>query len=318
MGETLGHSLTSMPHYAPLPTADQLDQLSRELGRPTRFGQRIVGGLGGTVDVLIVGHDPGEAVVLKRYWLPQSAEISPAESEFRALALAVEHGVSAPTPIWIDRIGLFPERAIVISHVEGGVVLSPANPIDWAAQLAEALVAIHQIKPASVDRDLFPVLTTTDGHQSETETLAALGRHPLGMDLWRKRLETLATLKPEAPVYVHSDFWPGNTLWVEDKLAAVLDWEGGAIADPALDVAYCAFDMQLLGLNEAAESFVEGYREHSGRALENLRYWELLALSRPMPDIEMWVPAWQAMGVEISADEARQRHAALITAALES
>ena len=127
VGEKLGHSLTSMDHYAPLPTADQLDQLSRELGRPTRFDQRIVGGLGGTVDVLIVGHDPGEAVVLKRYWLPQSGEISPAESEFRALALAVEHGVSAPTPIWIDRIGLFPERAIVISHVEGGVLLSPSK-----------------------------------------------------------------------------------------------------------------------------------------------------------------------------------------------
>ena len=42
----------------------------RELGRPTRFDRRIVGGLGGTVDVLIVGTDPGEAVVLKRYWFP--------------------------------------------------------------------------------------------------------------------------------------------------------------------------------------------------------------------------------------------------------
>ena len=111
VGEKLGHNLTSMRHNAPLPSAEQLDALGRDLGRPTRFDQRIVGGLGGTVDVLIVGHDPGEAVVLKRYWLPQSAEISPAEIEFRALALAVEQGVSAPIPIWIDRIGLFPARA---------------------------------------------------------------------------------------------------------------------------------------------------------------------------------------------------------------
>ena len=124
-------------------------------------------------------------------------------------------------------------------------------------------------------------------------------------------------MKPEAPVYVHHDFWPGNTLWLDEKLVAVIDWEGGAIADPALDVAYCALDMQLLGLSEAAEVFVEVYRQHSGRSLENLRYWELLALCRPMPDIAIWVPGWQAMGIEISADEARQRHAALIAAALE-
>ena len=118
------------------------------------------------------------------------------------------------------------------------MLLNPANPIDWANQLAEALVAIHRIQPASTDRDLFPVLTNTDGHQSETETLAALSRHPLGMDLWSRRVETLAMLKPEVPVYVHSDFWPGNPLWVEEKLTEVVDWEGGSIADPALDVAY--------------------------------------------------------------------------------
>ena len=110
----------------------------------------------------------------------------------------------------------------------------------------------------------------------------------------------------------------GTRCGLTEKLAAVVDWEGGAIADPALDVAYCAFDMRLLGLNEAAESFVEAYRDRSGRTLENLRYWELLALCRPMPNIEIWVPGWQAMGYEISADEARLRHTALITAALES
>ena len=114
-GEKPGNTLTGMDHYAPLPTVEQLEALGRELGQTTRFDRRIVGGLGGTVDVLIVGTDPGESVVLKRYWLPEPGEISPAESEFRALALAADRGIRAPSPIWIDRIGLFPERAIVIS-----------------------------------------------------------------------------------------------------------------------------------------------------------------------------------------------------------
>jgi aminoglycoside phosphotransferase (APT) family kinase protein len=99
---------------------------------------------------------------------------------------------------------------------------------------------------------------------------------------------------------------------------AILDWEGGTIADPAIDVAYCALDIRLLGLEEAARHFVHVYRELSGRTLDNLHYWELLALCRPMPDIAIWVPGWHAMGIEISVDEARRRHAALIAATLES
>ena len=217
--------------------------------------------------------------MLKRYWLPESGEISPAESEFRALALAADRGISAPSPIWIDRVGLFPERAIVISYVEGAVLLDPTDPNDWASQLADALIEIHRIQPASTDRDLFPVLAHTDGHQSEAETLAALRRHPLGMELWATREEILASLKPEAPVYVHHDFWPGNTLWTEQKLAAVIDWEGGAIADPALDVAYCALDMQLLGLNEAAERFRRGL---PGKLRPIPRESGLLGVVRPL------------------------------------
>ena len=283
MVERPGNTLTGMDHYAPLPTFEQLDSLGRELGRPTRFDRRIVGGLGGTVDVLIVGNEPGEAVVLKRYWLPEPGEISPAESEFRALALAADRGISAPSPIWIDRSALFSERAIVISYVEGGVLLEPTDPNDWASQLADvALTEIHRIQPASTDQDLFPLLANTDGHHSEAETLEALRQHPLGMELWARREEILASLEPEAPVYVHHDFWPGNTLWLDEKLAAVIDWEGGAIADPALDVAYCALDMRLLGLTEAAEVFVEVYR----RTLRtNPRESALLGVARPLsPD----------------------------------
>ena len=79
---------------------------------------------------------------------------------------------------------------------KAAVLLDPTDPNDWASQLADALIEIHRIQPASTDRALFPVLANTDGHQSEAETLAALRRHPLGMDLWARRVEILAI--PEA------------------------------------------------------------------------------------------------------------------------
>jgi aminoglycoside phosphotransferase (APT) family kinase protein len=301
--------------YAPLPSADQIRILGEELGFPVRFDHRVVGGLGGTVDVLSAGSNTDERIVLKRYWLPEPDEVSPAESEFRALALAAEHEIPAPSPIWIDRIGLFLERAIVMSFVEGRIMFDPADALDWAAQLASALNSIHGIRTAPADQKLFPELGDDDSHYPRPEVLE---QHPLGMELWARRVETVDSLQPVDPVYVHHDFWSGNTLWIDDALVAVLDWEGGSISDPAIDVADCALDIRLLGLEQAAEHFVDVYRELSGRDLPNLRYWELLALSRPMPDIAIWVPAWQSMGYEISVEEARLRHTALIAAALET
>jgi aminoglycoside phosphotransferase (APT) family kinase protein len=251
----------------------------------------------------------GQRVVLKRYWMPGDDEHEePAESEFRILTLAREHGIPAPEPIWIDRAWLFPERAVVMSFLEGRVILEPADPMDWAAQLATTLHGIHQIRPSPADHALFPTIDSDDGHSSED----AVKEHPLGEQLWQARLEALGTLVPGEKVYSHHDYWPGNTLWVDQDLVAVVDWEGGCIADPALDVAYCALDLRLLGLDPAAAHFVDVYRRVSGRSLENLRYWQLTALCRPMPDISMWVPGWQAMGFETTPEAARARHVKLI------
>jgi hypothetical protein len=301
--------------YAPPPTAAQLAALSEGLGVAVSHDHRIVGGLGGTMDVL--RREDGDLVVLKRYWLPEEGELSPAESEYRALALAREHGISAPMPIWIDRIGLFPERAVVIGFIEGAVLLQPSDPLDWAAQLAETLVRIHAMEPTPDDQQLFPLLGPGEGPHEDEESELDGWEHPLTERLRTTRREAMSSLQPETAVYTHHDYWPGNTLWRDERLVAVVDWEGGVIGDPAIDVATCSFDIAMLGLDGAADRFVDVYRQLSGRRLPNLAYWGLMAAGRPLPDIAIWVPGWQAMGLEIDAEEARGRHSSLIEAALQ-
>lgn len=303
-----------MDHYAPIPTDVQLAALADELGEPVTFSHRIEGGLACTMDVLLMGPDR-KRVVLRRYWPPEPHEVDPSLAESRALILAANHGIPAPAPLWRDRSGLFEERAIVLSFLEGAVLLVPDDPVDWAAQLAHVLVAIHRIQPSEDDSHLFPILEPgEDDHTSE----AAVTGHRLGRQLWDRRNAALRKLQAVVPVYVHHDFWAGNTLWRDARLVAVVDWEGGSIGDPSIDVAYCAFDMRLLGLDRAAEHFIHTYRRVSGRTLENLGYWKLLALCRPMPDIAIWVPGWKAMGVDMSVGAARDRHDRLIREALAS
>jgi aminoglycoside phosphotransferase (APT) family kinase protein len=298
-----------MDDYAPPPTGAQLQALSAALGADVSYGYRIEGGLGGTIDVLTAGD---RKVVLRRFWLPEPGEVSPAESEDRALALAARNGIPAPEPIWVDRQDLFPERGIVISFVDGEVNLRPEDPLDWAAQLAAVLADIHRIVPDEKDAEIFPAIDDDDGHVYFDSVV----EHRLGSAVLEARSVRKAEMVDAERTYVHHDFWPGNTLWIGERLNAVIDWEGGAVGDPALDIAYCSFDMRMLGLEDAADHFVATYKDVTGRDLPNFEFWYLSALCRPMPDIAMWIPSWHHAGVEITPNEARRRHEELIRRAL--
>jgi thiamine kinase-like enzyme len=141
--------------------------------------------------------------------------------------------------------------------------------------------------------------------------------HPLGEELLRRRVALGQRDIDNGVVFSHTDFWPGNTLWSDGSLAAVVDWEEPATGDRAMDVAYCALDIRYLGMDRVADHFVKSYREHSGDSLPNLTHWESVGLCRPMPDIAMWVPAWKAMGRDMSPDAARQRYTEVLEGFLE-
>jgi len=52
---------------------------------------------------------------------------------------------------------------------------------------------------------------------------------------------TLTPLWPlpqkNASTLLHGDFWPENTLWQNEKLVAVIDWEDAERGDPLIDFA---------------------------------------------------------------------------------
>ncbi len=101
--------------------------------------------------------------------------------------------------------------------------------------------------------------------------------------------------EPLPPTAVHGDFRLGNTMVQRDepsKIAAVLDWEMGAIGDPRADVGYLLATYSepggppnplgaspvtaLAGFPTKAE-LVERYVESSRREVEPLRWFEALA-----------------------------------------
>lgn len=291
--------------YAPPPTEEQIERVRDAIGASSLVhSYRIETGLGCTMDVLTEGNT---RLVLRRYgpW-PNLADTDAAARETRALELLQRANIPAPAPIWIDTDKVFEEQAILISYVEGTPELTPSNPFNWAEQLASVLSRIHEIRLDEQDAELFPPGAGEDVARIQESPEMVL-EHPLGEDLLRRRVLLGSRDNDSESVFSHTDFWPGNTMWVDGVLNAVVDWESPATGDRAMDVAYCSLDIRYLGMDKVADHFIATYRAITGEGLLNLSHWEAVGLCRPMPDIARWVPSWVAMGRDISEHRARER-----------
>lgn len=292
--------------HAPLPTQEQLARVRDAIGSTSlAHSRRLEGGLSCTLDLL---SEPHGLLVLRRYddWYAQRGE-DVAAREIRALELAQKANVPAPAPVWQDSEGIFEEPAILISYVDGLPDLTPSNPFAWAERLASALVKIHEIRLGEDDLALFPPGAGEDIDKIQQNPEIML-EHPLGEDLLRRRV-ILGQQAPESElVFSHTDYWPGNTLWKQDELRAVIDWESPATAVRDIDVAFCSMDIRYLGMDKVADHFIDSYRKLSGDPLVSLNHAESIALCRPMPDIGIWVPAWNAFGRAITEEQARARY----------
>lgn len=298
-----------MLKYAPVPTEEQLLTLGVQLGFPVAFERRIEGGLGCTTDVLRAG---GEHWVLRRHgpwWIDRNPAV--ALKEEAVLGLLADSAIPVPRPLWATETAVFGVPVIVMEYVDGQDLLLPGDPNEAARQLGETLAGIHAIEPDETAVALLEEPTSMDG-----ERPSQFWEHPDAGRVASRLDELRARLAPSS-VLIHGDFWPGNTLWRNGHLAAVIDWEEATLGDPMSDVAYCALDLRYLGLDDAAGTFLETYTSVSGRSTESLPYWTLFALSRPMPDIAQWLPAWTAKGItHISAEDLRARHQELLAEAL--
>ena len=59
---------------------------------------------------------------------------------------------------------------------------------------------------------------------------------------------------------VHGDYWPGNILWRDGRIVAVVDWEDAAVGEPLADLANCRLEILWSFGIEAMNDFTDDYR----------------------------------------------------------
>nr|WP_232345185.1 phosphotransferase [Paenactinomyces guangxiensis] len=90
-------------------------------------------------------------------------------------------------------------------------------------------------------------------------------------------------------VLLHGDFWPGNLLWKDGQLVAVIDWEDAAFGDPLADVANCRLEILWAFGIDAMNDFTHQYQSMVTTIdFTHLPYWDLCAALRPALKISEW------------------------------
>jgi aminoglycoside phosphotransferase (APT) family kinase protein len=229
-----------------------------------------------------------------------------AADEFRLLELLKSAGVPAPTPRYLDADGeIFSVPCLVVDYVEGARESAPADETAFVGRLATVLAEIHRVDYGAVSflRERVDIGAEVPGARRDEPSE------------WRRIREVLESALPlprrNRSVLLHGDFWPGNTLWKDGQLVAVVDWEDAAIGDPLADVANARLELLwALGL-DAMEAFT---RRYAGIAtavdFTDLPYWDLWADLRLAGRTSEW-------GLDATTEQAmRAGHEAFVARAL--
>ncbi len=271
------------------------------------------GGVSAQVTALELEQADGQIkkVVVRQYGaanLRQNPQI--AADEFKLLQILQSVGIAAPTPLYFDQSGeIFATPYLVIEYIEGKSEFAPANLADFLFQAATQLSNIHKIDYQKLNLSFLP--SQTEIYTEKVKNRPAQLDESLDEGHIRDILEAVWPLpQPNKAVLLHGDFWPGNLLWENGQLVAVIDWEDAATGDPLADLANTRLEILWAFGSEAMHNFTQHYKSMITLDFTNLPYWDLFAALRPASKISEW-----------AADEAtekamREGHKLFITQAI--
>lgn len=229
-----------------------------------------------------------------------------ARDEFRLLQVAHAHGLIAPKPYYVDeQCDIFPTPVIIIEYIEGDTHFAPANLAGYLLQAATQLARIHSVA-SSPELAFLPAQGRGFGSRPAT----------LDASLSEGRIrDTLESAVPAShlnrPVLLHGDYWPGNLLWNNGQLVAVIDWEDAKRGDPLADVANARLEFLFAFGIDAMNDFTSQYQSMTSIDFANLPYWDLCAALGPCSRISTW-------GLPAETEQAmRQRHSQFVVHAAE-
>lgn len=201
-----------------------------------------------------------------------------ARTEFETLGRIHTAGLPVPAPLFLEESLTVPpdDRFFVMEFVDATAELKPSDIDGFLTRYAELLYSIHKIDLQATGLENLrrlknpwtPKGATNDDRLNEEEVRRALeSRGPMNSG--------------NAEVLRHADLWPGNVLWKDGEVAAVVDWENVCVGDPLADLSICRLDLLWILGWEAMEDFTRHYLDRADLDSTLLPYFDLVASLRP-------------------------------------
>ncbi|MGV3525402.1 MAG: phosphotransferase family protein [Candidatus Sericytochromatia bacterium] len=215
-------------------------------------------------------------------------------TEARILEALAPVGVAAPRLLACDPDGShLGTPSLVMTHLPGRPDNNPADPDHALRQMAEELARIHQVR-ALPGLALPQQTDVLELHVKRS--LGEMAHERLGGPL-REVLQAAWPWTPDNPsTLLHGDFWPGNLLWSEGRLTAVVDWEDAAWGDPLADLAQARLDLFWRWGAEGMALFTAHYLCCHPLVTRQLPLWDAAAALRPLGRLAEWAEGWRQLG----------------------
>ncbi|XOV84018.1 MAG: phosphotransferase family protein [bacterium] len=265
----------------------------------------LTGGVSACIDVLEVERSDGsrQQFVVRRagegQWKNQADNTIATEFELqRALFQA---GFPIAEQILLDATGqVLPTPFAVMAMVEGTTHVD-SHAVDAAMKhMAQFLLRLH-----TLDRRHINVPGLPEREDPIAGALEFVPDTPQWSALRQAISHWQTTDNP--PSVLHGDFWPGNILWQNNRIAAVIDWEDAAIGTAVSDVACCRAEIMAMYGSSAKDLFTRHYLSRCTLDFHDLPLWDVYVSFAALATMHAW-------GLEPEVEATRRRSTELFAA----
>ncbi|WAH38735.1 phosphotransferase family protein [Alicyclobacillus dauci] len=237
----------------------------------------------------------------------RSEEPDLARHEAGSLRRAATIDVPTPTLVAFDETGEdCGVPSVLMTRLEGAVVLRPRDMNIWVDRLAQSLAQIH-----AVGADDYPwaYFTYADIPSLKTPTWSSVP------ELWDEALRMVSGPQPVSrECFIHRDYHPANVLWTEHPVSGVVDWVNACRGPAGIDVGHCRVNLAQLFNVPTANAFLTAYRRYAGAVFDYDPFWDLLSLIEFLSERPTVYPGWKAFGVhDVTEQLIRERLDAFVT-----
>lgn len=204
--------------------------------------------------------------------------------EYALLEQLCQRDVPVPAPCFADPEGdWLGAPGFVMEMIDGVSTVEAAALPDALDKMADMLAQLHALDLEGLNSLALP--PREDPVEGALIYLPQRAEHAAVRDA----LKSIGHSRPRhKPTLLHGDFWPGNLLWREGAIVAVLDWEDAAIGDPLSDLAGARVELLWRYGQDAMEAFTEAYLRRANLDLFELPIWELYVASAGATSMSQW------------------------------